>query len=256
MFNKLLKKVTNSPDQDKNRPENIVIKEEAKEEPLKKKNSNNETHRNKFKEMLRQFKSKNKKVDSSFDDGSPKAKPPGIWTKMVFGQFNSIFDNGSKREIELHDLKPLPNHMKIETIFEKYFKARKELKQTWSKIFFGSGKIVYPILKVVKYDLLLSIILMIFNLSLIYLIPFLTKLLIKEIKTEKEVNIKCLIISISIVLTKLLIGLLNENFRDHRNKFKAGSGQILRGIFFEKVKNSNYRFLYDADAGFISIMIN
>ena len=97
---------------------------------------------------------------------------------------------------------------------------------------------------------------MMFQLVIIYLIPYLTKLLIKEIKTEQEVNVKCLIISISIILTKCLIGLLNENFRDHRNKFKAASGQILRGIFFEKIKNANYRFLYDADAGFISTMIN
>jgi hypothetical protein len=97
---------------------------------------------------------------------------------MVFGQFNSIFKTGAKQEIELHDLKPLPPHMKIENIFEKFSKARKDLNMTWSRIFFGKENLVYPILKVVKKDLLLAIGIMIFNLAIIYLIPFLTKLLI------------------------------------------------------------------------------
>lgn len=196
-------------------------------------------------------------MDDTFEGSSPKASRPGCLKKIVFGQFNPIFSAGAKREIQLHDLGPLPQHVRIEYIFQKYSKIHKVIRSTRSRILFGDDyKMIYSILKVIKRDLSWSMVLMIFNLAIIYLIPFMTKLLIKEIKTRQEINTKVIILAIAIVITKALIGLLNENFRDHRNKFKAQSGQILRGIFFEKIKNCNYRFLYDADAGFISNMIN
>lgn len=88
-----------------------------------------------------------------------------------------------------------------------------------------------------------------------YVLPYFTKLLIINIrKTESVTWVGILIIMLNVFIF-FAMGVLHENAKFYKNKVKAKSGQILRSIFYHKLKTANYRFLHDADASFISQII-
>ena len=243
----------------------IVITESKKDiiskaDTLQKKQEETEQAKkmSEFKAMLRAFKNSRKKDKTgslnSVDNLPKNTKPPTFWQKLFFFQFNSIYKAGKqKEELDLSDLKPFPEKMKIENLHKKFTKFNNE-KRSYSADSLATY-ILGPIIKVVKRDMTYACILWVVQSCLIYFVPYFTKLFLKEVKTN-GLNISAVSYMIFVLFLSFILGLIDQHAQDHTNKTKAAASQILRGCFFQKLKNSDYRFMFDAEAGFISNMVN
>ena len=171
--------------------------------------------------------------------------------KLFFLHLNPIFSIAGHRDIELGDINALPPPMSIKNLSETFEKRR-----------FVDPEDVFdydlmrPILLVIRPNLITAIILKVLNDSLAYLPPYLVKLLIKEIKAREAISGLTCVYTALIVALSLVLGILNQNTSDYIARTKAATGQILRSIYYKKLKKSSYRFLEEASSSFLSNMVN
>ena len=113
-------------------------------------------------------------------------------------------------------------------------------------------EIIKPILKIVWKELTIPLILGIIRVALEYFMTFLIINFLANLKAFYESQHLVIVYLVSMILVVFSIGMLRENSESFTNKAKARAGQVLRGIFYKKLKSANYIFLQEADASFVS----
>lgn len=205
--------------------------------------------------------------------GSPQAqkKTPNFLELHLFKHKTPLMYLAKERPLKLGDIPKLGKEMQATTLFSKFeeerlnenkrtFKKEESSKKVSKEELKRKIKVEYNILKtifiLVKKDLIIACTTTFIYDCGIYLIPYLTKLLISKFKNVQKFNFTIFIYMISLLILTPFLGLLKQNSMHYTKKTKAASGQILRSIFYNKLKNSDYIFLEKVTPSFVSNILN
>jgi len=174
-------------------------------------------------------------------------KNPNCLERALFIHLNSTFEPEEEDTSKIHKLNQFPENLHLKNLYSIYEKEKTKL----SSGYFDYA-LITPILRIIKHDLILSGIYKTIQVILEYSITLLIKYYLKQIKRDDKDYVLVIGYVAAILMVNLCTGLVREKAIDHKNKSKATASQILRGLFYNKLKKANYRFLEDADASFIS----
>ena len=141
----------------------------------------------------------------------------------------------------------MPSNTDLKTIGELYEKKRGHKVGDYMDV-----DIIKPILKIVWKELAIPLFLGVIRVILEYFMTFLIINFLGNLDTFSDSQYWVFTYLVGMVVVVFSIGMLRENSQSFINKAKARTGQVLRGIFYKKLKSANYIFLQEADASFVS----
>ena len=182
---------------------------------------------------------------------------PTFIQRIFFRHFNPKFKSEAAHintASKIQKPSSLPAAMRIQALYETYQAINKKIQNRSQNTF--ANHLLYPILRTTSKDMSIAIILSFIYNILAFTPPFLTKQLLDELIYKSAVTLRCVYLVAMITVGVTLQSILFQNQEYYRKKAKAASSQILRGVFYQKLKNADYRFLYEADAGFVSDILH
>lgn len=175
----------------------------------------------------------------------------GFFKRLFFIQLNHYFERDGISS-DKFVLSSLPTGMHLLNLYKKFEDKRKQIYSNYEYFL----KISLPLLYVIRWNLLICTTLKLLAVIISYLIPFFARSFVKNMISKKEFSFESLGSMFGVVVALLLIGVLHENGSLYKGKCKASSAQIIRGIFYNKLKNSNYLFLRSVNHAFITNFLN
>lgn len=172
-------------------------------------------------------------------------RTPNFFKRLFFLQHNQLFKRKTDADKIIKKLSPLSRDNHMNQLTEIFHEKR--------KVFVNKQhdqELIRPILLIVWKKIMIAIILGTCRILLEYSLTLFIREYLSNLKIESYIS--TIIFVLIIIISFFIIALLREHALNYTKQASAKASQIMRGIFFEKLKIANYRFLNDADGSFIS----
>lgn len=238
---------------------NLIVSKTTKKSKSKKNKSilhlSSQPHSKKGKGKKSKTRKNNSSISSLKTKNSDINGGGGVVTKeswcefLFFTRSSQLFSKASKQDLKESDLFDLAPQMLIKNTV-KYYDYKQSLQQS---------SMGWTLLLLSRWDLFLSAVLLIMTQSIGVALPHFIAQFIRSLdKIERLEEARPIAVSsawiLSLVVFSYLKSILNEHAKKVICRITTRTGQCLRGIFYSHILTSNYSFLKNVDASFISKM--